>query len=79
MKRATGGDKKQRKTGGVDSKIAESIAESEIMTNASMELLRGKELPELKATDEDLGCYNLLRILPETWHNIPWVVQNSAE
>jgi hypothetical protein len=36
-------------------------------------------MPTVKATDEELGLGDLLRIFPDTWNNISWVVQNSVD
>lgn len=29
---------------------------------------------ELISTEEELGCGDLVRIMPETWQNISWVI-----
>ena len=31
------------------------------------------------ATDEDLGCGPLIKIMPDTWQNISWVIQNGFQ
>jgi len=36
-------------------------------------------MPKVNQSDDDLGCGSLLRILPDTWNNISWVIQNSIE
>ncbi len=36
-----------------------------------------KNIPEVPQTDEEIGCGDLMRILPETWQNISWVLSNS--
>ena len=36
-------------------------------------------MPNIKASDEELGLGDLLRIFPDTWNNISWVVQNSVD
>lgn len=35
-------------------------------------------MPNVKASDSELGLDNMLRIIPDTWNNISWVVQNSV-
>ena len=37
------------------------------------------EMPGITATDEELGGGDLVKILPDTWHNISWLVQNAVE
>lgn len=36
-------------------------------------------MPVVRATDEDLGTGYLHKVLPETWNNIAWAVQNAIE
>lgn len=36
-------------------------------------------MPAVLTSDEELGLGELLRIMPDTWNNISWVVQNSTE
>ena len=36
-------------------------------------------MPVVRATDEELGLGDLLRIFPDTWNNISWAVQNSVD
>ena len=38
-----------------------------------------RSIPSLDRSDEDLGMGELLKIMPDTWNNISWVLQNSAE
>jgi len=33
----------------------------------------------LLLTDEELGCQDLSKIIPDTWQNISWVIQNSID
>ena len=42
------------------------------MTNAQL-------LPDLNITDKDLGVGPLHEIMPDSWNNIAWVIQNSIE
>jgi hypothetical protein len=36
-------------------------------------------IPECFRTEEELGCDDLLLLMPDTWNNIAWVIQNSVE
>ena len=36
-------------------------------------------MPAVRASDEELGLGDLLRIFPDTWNNISWAVQNSVD
>ena len=33
---------------------------------------------EILATEEELGCVDLIRIMPDTWQNISWVISNAT-
>lgn len=41
-------------------------------------LQNAERKPMVKATDAELGLETMLRIIPDTWNNISWVVQNSV-
>lgn len=30
-------------------------------------------------SDEDLGNLELLKVMPDTWNNVPWTVTNSVD
>jgi hypothetical protein len=36
-------------------------------------------MPLVRETDSDLGLDAMLRIIPDTWNNISWVVVNSID
>ena len=36
-------------------------------------------LPECLLTDEELGTETLHSVMPDTWKNISWVIQNATE
>ena len=36
-------------------------------------------IPECELTDEELGTEALHSVMPDTWKNISWVIQNSID
>lgn len=52
---------------------------SQLYANMNMAILKAKQLPPVEATDEDLGVAQLHEILPDSWKNISWVIQNAIE
>lgn len=42
-------------------------------------IMKAREFPKTKKTDEQLGVSQLTHVLPDTWYNVPWVVSHSAQ
>ena len=38
-----------------------------------------RRLPKLDKTDDQLGLTDVNKVIPDTWNNIAWVLQNSIE
>ena len=38
-----------------------------------------RTINSLDRSDEELGMIELAKIMPDTWNNISWVLQNSTE
>jgi hypothetical protein len=37
------------------------------------------DVPTTKLTDMEMGLMEINRIMPDTWHNISWLVTSSVE
>jgi hypothetical protein len=53
--------------------------DTEAIIKMREKLDKAKVMPETEKTPEDLDCEALLHILPDTWHNISWVIQNAVD
>ena len=53
--------------------------DTEAITKMREKLEQCKKMQETELTPEDLECEPLLHILPDTWNNISWVIQNAVD
>ena len=58
---------------------SKSKVDTEAIAKVRDQLAESDFIPPSELSDVELGCEGLIKIMPDTWKNISWVISHSIE